>query len=98
MRFEVDTGRLSGTTNSMKDYLTEIANQQKKMDTAMEQLNGLWHGPSHDLFISEYAKDAQKMNELISALSKVINHFSTANNNYNLCEDKAVNIAKQIRI
>lgn len=98
MRFEVDTGQLSGTTNSMKDYLTEIKNQQKKMDTAMEALNRMWQGPSHDVFISEYVKDAQEMNELISALSKVINHFGTANNNYNVCEDKVVNIARQIRI
>lgn len=98
MKFEVDTNQLAAAVGSLQETLNEISDNQAKMYSVIESLEGMWKGEAHDTFAAQYENDNEMMAALIQDIDIVIENFGTARESYDTCEESAKDIARQIQI
>ena len=98
MKFEVNTTTLSGTVNKLSEKLEQINAKRMSMYNALNALNGMWQGDAKDAFTAAYEEDNELMVALIDELEQYIDNVSKARENYDTTEDRAVSLARSIKI
>lgn len=98
MRFEVYTEKVAYLARSMQDKLEYIKNNQQKMFRAIEDLDNMWIGDSHDAFKAQYQSDDQSMKELCQLLGSIIDDVNDASRKYEECENNVRSLINNIRI
>lgn len=82
----MDTDRLLSVCNEFEEGLSELEKALEKMKTDVDSLNGIWEGPSHDKFVSDYEKDYQQMADMNKGLRKYLEKLKEARKKYADCE------------
>lgn len=98
MRFEVETGRVSAAVTRARELLADISSERGQMFQAIEELNGMWAGEAHDVFVAQCAADNESMMALVSELQTIVEKISAARQTYETCESNAVEMVASLQV
>ena len=98
MKFEVETGQVSMTVSKLQQALDNVSRKRDKMFQAIEALNGMWSGQSHDVYMAQCALDDTEVLAVIAEIQEIINAVDTARRSYDSCEQQAVELISALTI
>ena len=98
MKFDVETGQLNTMVQSFQESLTQISGNRERMYQALEALDGMWKGQSHDAFVAQYSADNEKMVALIKDLQQLAENMGKARQSYDTCEQEVKSAIASIQI
>ena len=75
-----------------------VVNNAEAVMTSVNELNGMWKGTAHDVFVSAVAKDYESIKELCNTVSEIISCLNFAKGEYTKCEQEVNNEIASIRI
>lgn len=94
----VNTDTLRNDITSMKEALSRIETQYKKMYEKIRELDSMWEGKTHDMFMTQVQKDNTDMEEMCNTISQLLECYTFADNEYVRCESQVSSIINAIRL
>lgn len=98
MTFEVETSSLDHTIDAMTSELESISQISKRLYASLTALDGMWEGVAHSTFANQYLTDQEKLGEMATTISKVIEGLESARKTYEEYEQRIRNKVNKIRI
>lgn len=95
---EVNTDRLSYDCNNMDELLAKAEKDADAMFEAVTELNSMWKGTANDAFSKQFSQGYEFTKRYLAEIKKFITRIKKESNSYAVCEEKAVNLARNIRI
>lgn len=94
----VDTNTLQNDISDMRRTLDKVKERSESMFRAIDILDDMWEGASHEEVVRQNAYDCQKMRELCEVIEKLIECMRYADDEYMSCENAVHSIIKTIQI
>lgn len=94
----VDMGQLASGISNMTELVTLLRNQMKEVFNHMTELDAMWDGVANDAFNQQFQIDNEAMEQLCKTFDSIIEHYTTADKEYNNCEDAVHDIVAAISI
>lgn len=98
MKFEVDTTQVADTRARLQAALDSVAESRTAMLQAIEALNGMWVGPAHDAYLTQFAADSEMTSGVIGEIQNLINLVDTARRSYDTCEQTVKDLVTAVVI
>ena len=87
----VNTDTLRNDITSMKEALSRIYEKIRELDS-------MWEGKTHDMFMTQVQKDNTDMEEMCNTISQLLECYTFADNEYVRCESQVSSIINAIRL
>ena len=94
----VDTNTLQNDIDDMRRTLDRVRERSESMFQAIDILDDMWEGTSHEEVVRQNAGDRRKMRELCEVIEKMIECMRYADDEYMSCENAVHSIIKTIQI
>lgn len=95
---EINTDILNSDISVIEGHLNTINEKLKGMYDSVGELNTMWKGQANAAFNSQFLKDYESMQALLSNLDKYKNSMLEAKNKYERCENSVHSMVNSLRI
>jgi WXG100 family type VII secretion target len=98
MNIEINTETLNRDVATMTEQLETLNAAVDGMYSCVEELNAMWSGAAHDVFVSEIAVDKEIFSALNSEIQNLIECMEYAKNQYDNCESEVDSLIAAIKV
>ena len=95
---EVSTEYLGKDINNLKNTLTSLKQDKRRMTEEIEEHNTMWKGPANETFVKQFLSDSTSFDNLIGVLDRMIREMEHAKAEYEKCDNKVREILRMLRI
>ena len=89
MKMGNNLGRFKSDVQEYKDLSQKVNSEYQNLKEQIDLLNTMWTGDAHDALITEFKKDDEQVQQMLSYLKKVEKNLDTALKAYTDCENQA---------
>lgn len=94
----VNTEKLSRDAATVENLIQNIIRKVDEMFEEVQSLNGMWTGTANNAFRAKFSKEHSEIKKYLNDFKDYSNKLTEDSNEYNNCENYAINMANAIRI
>ena len=98
MNIEISTEQLGNDIARMRDQLNDLTAAKNQMYRCLENLNSMWVGVAHDVFINQSRSDEVVLQSLLSNLQNLVECMQNSQLEYERCREEVNNKIASIRL
>lgn len=95
-RIKVNTVALSADASSVAESIQRVLSEIGKLEAAYHALDGMWDGPTSEVFKSVYEHDIEELRSVAETLKTFNNFEKNAREKYDTCESEVSGIVSSL--
>lgn len=95
---KINTDRLKSDTADIAQHISSIKKLIIDLRAHNTVLDGMWDGPSSDIFKMAFAGDITMLEEIMGSLEELNKYEDNARQKYDECEGKVSELVDQIKV
>lgn len=98
MNIEISTEHLGQDIGTMQSQLDALNAARQQVFRCVENLNTMWDGAAHSVFVMQTLRDSMKFQQLMNKLQNLVECLEYAQTEYNKCSDSVNEKIASIRL